>query len=120
MPTGIPVPFLAGFSSNKPNPLCPASTNHSENSKPTDWSRSPGLPLVTTECRAIVNYKDWPLLDWGWVKELCAHGVEEAVKTGRWTGIATSNFCGPQFTGMWRDVEWHQRLTKRIRESSFH
>ena len=84
-----------------------------------DWSRATGLPLVTTECWAIVNYKDWPLLDWGWVKELCAHGVEEAVKTGRWTGIATSNFCGPQFRGMWRDVEWHQRLTKRIRESAF-
>jgi hypothetical protein len=84
-----------------------------------DWSRATGLPLVTTECWAIVNYKDWPLLDWGWVKELCAHGVEEAVKTGRWTGIATSNFCGPQFRGMWRDVDWHQRLTKRIRESAF-
>jgi hypothetical protein len=55
-------------------------------------------------------------LDWGSVKELCAHSVEEAVKTGRWTGIATSR---PQFTGMWRDVDWHQRLTKRIRESSF-
>ncbi len=64
--------------------------------------------------------EDWDrALDWGWVKELCAHTVEEAVKTKRWTGIAISNFCGPQFTGMWRDVEWHHRLTKRIRESSF-
>ena len=41
--------------------------------------------LFTTECWAIVNYKDWPLLDLGWVKE-----------------------------------QWHQRLTKRIRESFFH
>jgi hypothetical protein len=80
-----------------------------------DWSRTSGRPLVTTECWAIVNYRDWPLLDWGWVKDLCAFGVHEAVKTGCWTGIATSNFCGPQFVGMWRDVEWHQKLTNLIR-----
>lgn len=28
--------------------------------------------------------------------------------------ISTSNFCGPQFVGMWRDVEWHRRLTDII------
>lgn len=28
-----------------------------------------------------------------------------------------SNFCGPQFAGMWRDVEWHKRLTSIIRSS---
>lgn len=79
------------------------------------WGRSSGKPLVTTECWAIVNYRDWPLLDWGWVKDLCAFGVEKAVETGAWAGIATSNFCGPQFVGMWRDIEWHRRLTSRIR-----
>ncbi len=73
-----------------------------------------GKPLITTECWAIVDYKDWPLLEWDWVKELCAYGVEEAAATGRWVAIATSNFCGPQFTGMWRDVAWHQRLTHLI------
>ena len=25
--------------------------------------------LFTTECCAIVNWKDWLVLDWGWVKE---------------------------------------------------
>jgi len=82
------------------------------------WSRKSDLPLVTTECWAIVNYRDWPLLDWGWVKELCAFGVAEAVKTGRWAGIATSNFCGPQFVGMWRDKTWHQNLTGLIRSGA--
>ena len=83
-----------------------------------EWSRVSGKPLVTTECWGIVDYKDWPLLDWGWVKELCALGVEEASATGRWEATATSNFCGPQFVGMWRDIEWHQRLTKRLKSSS--
>ncbi len=81
------------------------------------WSRLAGKPLVTTECWAIVNYKDWPGLDWGWVKELCELGVTEAAGTGRWAGLATSNFCGPQFTGMWRDVEWHRKLTRLIRQA---
>lgn len=80
-------------------------------------SRELELPLMTTECWAIVNYKDWPLLSWDWVKELCAVGVEAAAATGRWSAIATSNFCGPQFIGMWRDKEWHQRMTKIIKES---
>ncbi|MDR1824378.1 MAG: hypothetical protein LBR27_03440 [Bifidobacteriaceae bacterium] len=28
--------------------------------------------------------------------------------------MGTSNFCGPQFHGMWDDVAWHQRLTAAI------
>ena len=77
-----------------------------------------GHPLITTECWGIIDYKDWPLLDWEWVKELCAIGTETAAKTGRWSAIATSNFCGPQFRGMWRDIAWHQRLTKLIHEAA--
>lgn len=76
-----------------------------------------GLPLITTECWSIVDYKDWPLLDWGWVKEMNAFGVEVAASTGAWQAIATSNFCGPQFYGMWRDIAWHQRLTAMIRSA---
>jgi hypothetical protein len=81
-----------------------------------EWSRATGLPLVTTECWGVVDFKDWPLLDWGWVKELCALGTETAAATGRWAAIATSNFCGPQFRGMWRDVAWHRRLTDLIKK----
>lgn len=73
------------------------------------------LPLAITECWAVVDYKDWPALEWGWVKELCALGTERAAAHGRWIAIATSNFCGLQFRGMWRDVDWHQRLTRTIR-----
>lgn len=75
-----------------------------------------GRPLITTECWGIIDYKDWPLLDWGWVKELCALGTITASQTKQWAAISTSNFCGPQFVGMWRDIEWHQRLTSIIRK----
>jgi len=74
-------------------------------------------PLITTECWGLVDYKDWPLLEWDWVQELCVLGVERAASTGRWLAIASSNFCEPQFVGMWRDKLWHQRVTKIIRSA---
>ena len=51
------------------------------------------------------------------IKDLCALGVEHAAGTGRWIAMATSNFCGPQFVGMWRDVAWHRRLTDMIKSA---
>lgn len=74
-------------------------------------------PLATTECWGLVDYKDWPLLNWDWIKELCEIGTLTAVNSNMWVLIATSNFCAPQFVGMWRDIEWHQKLTKKIRET---
>jgi hypothetical protein len=78
-------------------------------------SRKLKMPLITTECWGIVDYKDWPLLKWDWVKDLCALGATRAASTAQWLAIATSNFCGPQFAGMWRDTAWHQQLTHTIK-----
>lgn len=72
-------------------------------------------PLISTECWGIVDYKDWPLLSWDWVKELCELGVLTASSTSSWIAIASSNFCGPQFAGMWSDVKWHQHITANIK-----
>ena len=51
------------------------------------------------------------------MKDACEYGTMQAAQTGRWLAIATSNFCGPQFVGMWQDIQWHQRLTKLIHEA---
>ncbi len=80
----------------------------------TEWSIAAKKPLITTECWSLVDYKDYPMLNWGWIKELCELGVTYAASKGRWAAMATSNFCGPQFHGMWRDVAWHRRLTDAI------
>ena len=82
------------------------------------FSQLTDLPLVTTECWGVIDYKDWPLLAWDWVQELCEHGTRAASATGRWAAVATSNFCAPQFVGMWRDVRWHRELTDVIRSGS--
>lgn len=81
------------------------------------YSKEHNLPVMTTECWAITDYKDWPMLDWDWVKELCEIGTVKAAESGRWNAVSTSNFCGPQFVGMWRDVEWHKKLTDIIKSA---
>ncbi|MGC5170099.1 cellulase-like family protein [Microbacterium sp. DT81.1] len=82
-----------------------------------EWSLATGKPLYTTECWALVDYKDWPGLEWDWIMDLTARGLRRAAATGRWAGLATSNFCGPQFVGMWREVGWHRELTALIKSS---
>ena len=82
-----------------------------------EWSRRNNKPLVTTECWAIVDYKDGPLLHWDWILDLNRLGVTTAAKTGCWAGMATSNFCGPQFVGMWREHTWHREMTEIIHNS---
>lgn len=79
------------------------------------WSVDARRALVTTEAWAIVDYKDGPNLPWDWVLDYNAWAVERVSATGRWAAICTSNFCGPQFHGMWREVAWHQRLTNIIK-----
>ncbi len=81
-------------------------------------SRKLNQPMTTTECWGVVDYKDWPLLNWNWVKDLCELGTLHAAASGQWLSIATSNFCGPQFVGMWSDVAWHRRLTTAIKTSA--
>ncbi len=83
-----------------------------------EWSRAASKPLITTECWSLVDYKDWPLLEWDWLKGLCELGLRTAAATGRWVAIATSNFTGPQFAGMWRDVDWHRRMTEIIHSAA--
>jgi hypothetical protein len=82
------------------------------------WSRETGLPLATTECWGPIHFRDQPGLDWAWVKDICAVGTQTAAQTGRWAAIATSNFCGPQYRGMWEDVEWHREQTTAIKSAS--
>lgn len=80
-----------------------------------DWAKRLDKPLITTECWGITAYRDGPLFEWGWVKELCEAGTRAASETGMWAAIATSNFCSPQYVGMWRDAGWHRRLTDLIK-----
>ena len=82
------------------------------------WAKTNHLPLVTTEAWTMVLYDDispdGQAGEWDWFREVAEVGVRLALKKG-WQGICTSNFCQPHFEGMWKDVDWHRRMTDLIR-----
>ena len=82
-----------------------------------EWGKKNGLPLFTTEAWGPINYRDITPAgtgaEWDWVKDIAEQGVRMASERG-WQGICTSNFCQPQFPGMWADVGWHRRITDLI------
>lgn len=80
-------------------------------------ARRTGLPLVNTEGWSLVTWKDGPGLEWDWLLDITEFAIRHVCSTGRYAAICTSNFCGPQYAGMWRDVAWHQRLTAQIKSA---
>ncbi len=84
-----------------------------------DWAKQHNKPLITTEGWTTVVYEDFShngfLGEWNWFKEVAEIAVDKAIAKG-WQGICTSNFAEPHFEGMWYDVEWHKKLTSRIKD----
>ena len=74
--------------------------------------------LITTEAWASIMYEDaffkGALGEWDWCKEVDEFGMKKALENG-WVSVCSSNFCEPQFEGMWEDVEWHKKVTKMVR-----
>jgi hypothetical protein len=73
------------------------------------------LPLVNTEGWSLVTWRDGPGMEWDWLLGITEFAVERACASGRYAAVCTSNFCGPQFVGMWREIAWHRRLTAQIK-----
>ncbi len=75
--------------------------------------------LITTESWSTVIYEDafvnGALGEWEWVKDVAEMAINEALKDG-WTSVCTSNFCEPQFEGMWSEVEWHKKMNELIQK----
>jgi len=77
-----------------------------------DWANQRGAPLTTTESWSSWFYLDSPGLDWGWLLDWAEWSVEDAIEHGMW-GWTPHNYVQPQFRN-WRDVKWHQKLTRRF------
>jgi len=81
-------------------------------------SAGTGLPLSMPQGWAAPGYRDGPLVDRGWIKEVCENALISAAGTGRWALLATCGCCGPQFAGFWRDAAWHRSMATLIRRSA--
>lgn len=70
-----------------------------------------------TEGWGAVLWLDHPEIDWKWIKESAEICVDLALKHREYRFICTSNFTHPHFQGMWEDINWHRRITSRIKEA---
>lgn len=80
-------------------------------------ARQRGLPCGNTEGWAMVNWRDHPMLDWEFTKELGLIGAELGVKNG-YAFNCSSNFTHPSFEGLWEDIHWHREVTDRIKSGT--
>ena len=70
--------------------------------------------MANTESWGPIMWTEHAALDWGWVRE----SAEIVAALGAKHGYAincTSNFCMPNFPGMWADADWHRQVTAVIR-----
>lgn len=76
-----------------------------------------GIPCGNTEGWGALYWLDHPLVSWDLIKDAGLLGAE----LGRKYGFAfncQSNFCEPQFRGLWKDVAYHQKITNIIRSGN--
>ena len=86
--------------------------------KISETARKNNIFCGNTEGWGPITWFDHPELDWKWVKESADICVDLALKYDNYKFICTSNFTHPQFKGMWEDLDWHQQITRRIRQGS--
>jgi len=72
------------------------------------------IPCGNTEGWGPIFWYDHPELDWKWVKEAAEICIDLALKYDNYKFLCTSNFTHPQFAGMWEDMEWHRKITRKI------
>ena len=68
-----------------------------------------------TEGWGFICWMDHPELHWTIIKEAGEISIDLVREHEGLLFCCTSNFTHLHFTGLWRDVEWHRRLTSRIR-----
>lgn len=80
----------------------------------SDMAARHQVPCGNTEGWGPIFWYDHPELDWKWVKEAAELCIELALKHPSYKFLCTSNFTHPQFVGMWEDIAWHRKMTRKI------
>ncbi len=69
-----------------------------------------------TEGWGPVLWYDHPELDWNFTKEAADICIDFALNHDNYKFICTSNFTHPHFKGIWDDINWHKKVTSRIKQ----
>lgn len=81
----------------------------------SQWAKTKGMPLTTSESWSSWFYVDHPDLDWGWLLEWAQYSVDDAIDFDMW-GWTPHNYVQPHFEN-WKNVRWHQLLTQKFLNS---
>lgn len=81
--------------------------------------RKTGAVVGNTEGWGCVGWDEVEGLDWDFIKQSAEVAVGLALAAD-YKFICTSNFTHPHFRTLWQDVEWHQRITARIKAGVAH
>lgn len=73
-----------------------------------------GIPYGCTEGWGTTFWAEHPMLSWDLVKDAGIIAAKLANKYG-YTFNCQSNFCEPQFAALWRDVDYHRKVTDIIK-----
>ncbi len=72
-----------------------------------------GRPVGNSEGWGPVVWLDHPLLDWR-VTRACAELALPLAAAAGFAFNSSCNQCGPQFPGLWREVDWHRARCSEI------
>ena len=76
-----------------------------------------GIPVGNTEGWGMVTWPEHPSLDWRIQKDAAEIAAAAGAREG-YQFNCTSNFCHPQFLGMWEEIDWHKKMTQMIRKEA--
>jgi hypothetical protein len=86
----------------------------SEVSYAASLGRELGIPVGCTEGWGPLLWFEHPLLDWDVVKDAGEIGARLGAKYG-YAFNCQSNECEPQFIRLWRDIDYHKKVTDIIK-----
>ncbi len=73
-----------------------------------------GIPVGNTEGWGSIMWVEHPMLSYDMIKDAGMMAAKLGYKYG-YTFNCQSNFCEPQFIKLWRDVDYHKKVTNIIR-----
>lgn len=87
-----------------------------ETEKHERWSRKYNGPVGNTEGWGFVG---WPLnaVDWNFIKQSAEYCVDMCLRHN-YSFICTSNFTHPYIKELWNDVQWHRKITSKIKNGN--
>jgi len=81
-----------------------------------NWSKENNGPVGNTEGWGFVG---WPYDtdNWTFIKQSAEYCIDMCIKYN-YSFICTSNFTHPYFKNIWNDIEWHKKVTNKIKSTT--